>query len=169
VFAREQLRAITTDQFLRVTFKMTTDASGATLSPTAWAARIYQALKHGILIDGCMFHFLCYSASNLRSRKVWFLQQKAKGQNGITCDIVLRALGDFSMNASKIGKFAARIGQCFSKTTETVPIKAHSIKIVPDELVRFPDPVHGALYCSTDGCGEISVRTYYSTFLGFLP
>jgi RNA-dependent RNA polymerase len=140
------------------------DGSGKRKSSTPglnWFARVYQAIKHGILIDGRMYHFLCYSASNLRARKAWFLQLHKPTGQPLTCTSVLRGLGDFSLSASTIGKFVARIGQCFSKTTETVRVNKSKISVIPDSI----SSVNGKLYCSTDGCGEISVRIYVSTLM----
>jgi RNA-dependent RNA polymerase len=69
----------------------------------------------GISINGVRYHFLAYSSSQLKELSVWMVAPPESW----TIARMRQELGDFSgMTASK---FAARIGQCFSTTIQTLP------------------------------------------------
>ncbi|GBG87486.1 hypothetical protein CBR_g45545 [Chara braunii] len=118
------------------------------LSPSPVHDRIRKFLRNGVEIGGRKFEFLAFSASQLREQSVWFFAPDGE----TTPDSFRRWMGDFS-NFRNTAKCAARMGQCFSSTTKTLPVLNHELRTIPDVTTRAFD---GVEYCFSDGIGIIS-------------
>ncbi|CAK9154948.1 unnamed protein product [Ilex paraguariensis] len=147
------------DSFLRVSFideewdKMySTD-----LSPRAAPAnedkrtdvykRILSILRKGIVIGSQKFDFLAFSSSQLRENSAWMFASRPE----LTADDIRTWMGDFR-RIRNVAKYAARLGQSFSSSTETLNVGRHEIENIPDvEVVR-----EGVTYNFSDGIGKIS-------------
>lgn len=77
--------------------------------------RIKQAILTGITINGRRYSFLAYSSSQLKESSVWMVAP----EGDVTVDKMRRRMGDFS-GCKTPSKYAARIGQCFSTTFQSL-------------------------------------------------
>lgn len=148
--------------FLRVTF---VDEDWGRLSPGAVSTsimrgifakpyrtdvyhRILSVLKDGIVIGEKRFEFLAFSASQLRSNSVWMF---ASNDHVKAADI-REWMGCFNKIRS-ISKCAARMGQLFSSSRQTLEVKPIEVDLIPDiEVVT-----DGVKYCFSDGIGKIKL------------
>ncbi|KAF9357301.1 hypothetical protein BGX26_003950 [Mortierella sp. AD094] len=106
--------------------------------------RIFSGLTNGLKIGDREYHFLAFSASQLRDNSAWFFC--SQGGNH-TVDSIHRWMGDFSRIKS-IAKYAARMGQCFSST--------RAIAELTKDDVRKVDDIEFGNHNFSDGCGRIS-------------
>ncbi|CAK9155532.1 unnamed protein product, partial [Ilex paraguariensis] len=147
------------DNFLRVSFideegdKMySMDLSLRTASAnddrrTAVYKRILSILRKGIVIGSQKFEFLAFSSSQLRDNSAWMFASRP----GFTADDIRTWTGDFHQ-IRNVAKYAARLGQSFGSSTETLKVAKHEIEIIPDvEVVRG-----GVRYVFSDGIEKIS-------------
>ncbi|CAK9168826.1 unnamed protein product [Ilex paraguariensis] len=147
------------DNFLRVSFideewdKMhSMDLSPRTASAnedrrTAVYKRILSILRKGIVIGSQKFEFLAFSSSQLQDNSAWMFASRP----GLTADGIRTWMGDFHQ-IRNVAKYAARLGQSFGSSTETLNVASHEIEIIPDvEVVRG-----GVRYVFSDGIGKIS-------------
>ncbi|KAL3823991.1 hypothetical protein ACJIZ3_020020 [Penstemon smallii] len=143
------------DNFLRVSFVdeewdklYSTDLSprGA-VERTKVFERILETLRGGIKIGNKKFDFLAFSSSQLRENSLWmFASTPTRNSNDIR-----RWMGDFK-SIRNVAKYAARLGQSFGSSTETLSVSKHEIENIPDvEVVR-----NGTRYIFSDGIGKIS-------------
>ncbi|KAK8226196.1 RNA-directed RNA polymerase [Phyllosticta capitalensis] len=144
-----------TDHFVRVQFQ---DEDGdlfraeARTDPTEiYHNRFKDILNKYIDIGGHSFQFLGFSHSSLRAQTCWFM---APFIDGNACSLiaspeVIKGLGDFSKIQSP-AKCAARIGQAFSDTRNTVSIPPQAVR-------RINDVVHHG-HTFSDGVGTISAK-----------
>jgi RNA-dependent RNA polymerase len=103
---------------------------------------------NGLDIGGKKFEFLAFSSSQLRENSLWMF---ARTTTGVTADSIRAWMGDFS-RIRNVAKYAARLGQSFGSSTETLSVSRDEIEIIPDAKVR-----HGATeYVFSDGIGKIS-------------
>lgn len=148
------------DNFLRVSFideeweKMySTDlsprvATGMGNGKTKLYERVISTLRDGITIGNETFDFLAFSSSQLRENSLWMF---APTMNGITADVIRKWMGDFS-TIRNVAKYAARLGQSFGSSTETLSVAATDI-----EEIRDVEVVTGGIkYTFSDGIGKIS-------------
>ncbi|KAF8471693.1 RNA dependent RNA polymerase-domain-containing protein [Kalaharituber pfeilii] len=144
------------DYFLRVTF---TEEDGDSLSYERDVSQdlIYKRFKNymlesagqggNLIIGGRVFSFLGFSGASLRNHTCWFMAPfNYKGQL-IDSTALIATLGDFS-HIRTPGKCAARIGQAFSNTF-------NSVFVPPESEQRVPDVERNGR-CFSDGCGTIS-------------
>ncbi|XP_064986521.1 probable RNA-dependent RNA polymerase 1 [Musa acuminata AAA Group] len=143
------------DNFLRISFvdedreKMhSTDISSRSASigaekHTALYWRILSTLKNGITVADKKFEFLAFSSSQLRENSAWMFASNSK----LTADNIREWMGDFS-KIKNVAKYAARLGQSFSSSTETLSVERNEINFIPD--------VEHAGYVFSDGIGKIS-------------
>ncbi|XP_052182368.1 RNA-dependent RNA polymerase 2 [Diospyros lotus] len=148
--------------FLRVTF---VDEDLGKLSPSAispsiqqgifakpYRTKIYQrilsVLQDGIVIGAKRFQFLAFSASQLRSNSVWMF---ASNEN-VKAEDIREWMGCFNKIRS-VSKCAARMGQLFSSSTQTLEVPPQEIEVIPDIEVTSD----GVSYCFSDGIGKISL------------
>jgi RNA-dependent RNA polymerase len=148
-----------TDNFLRVSFvdeNMDKLRSSDFLSQSSCIEvdretkvhkRVLSTLKNGIEIGDKKFEFLAFSSSQLRDNSAWMFASR----KGLTACDIRKWMGDFN-EIRNVAKYAARLGQSFSSSRETVSVERHEIEIIPDiELIRGESK-----YCFSDGIGKIS-------------
>ncbi|KAJ7954356.1 RNA-dependent RNA polymerase [Quillaja saponaria] len=149
------------DDFIRVSFvdeeweKLhSTDLAPRTSSSvegrrTEIYKRILSILRNGIVIGDKKFEFLAFSSSQLRENSMWMFASR----NGITAAYIREWMGNFSQ-IRNVAKYAARLGQSFGSSTETLSVARHEIEIIPDVEVT-----HGETkYVFSDGIGKISAE-----------
>ncbi|KAL9672087.1 hypothetical protein QQ045_028335 [Rhodiola kirilowii] len=147
--------------FLRISF---VEEDWSKLPPTAISARVEQGafcepfrtrihkrilsvLKDGVIIGDKRFHFLAFSASQLRSNSIWMFASNDE----VTAEDIREWMGCFNSIRS-VSKCAARMGQLFSSSLQTVVVPAQDVEIIPD-VETITD---GVKYCFSDGIGKIS-------------
>lgn len=109
--------------------------------------RVLSTLKNGISIGDKKFEFLAYSSSQLRDNSVWMFASR----KGLTAYDIRKWMGDFH-EIRNVAKYAARLGQSFSSSRDTVSVGRNEIEIIPD--IEFK---RGEIkYCFSDGIGKIS-------------
>ena len=114
-------------------------------------SRVRDTLKKGFKLAGRHFEFLAYSSSALHEHTVWFMDCFTRPEEGpITPDSIRKSLGDFEGDPTLQipAKYAARLGQAFTATEETVEIYRGEWEEV-DDLGPEKSP-------HTDGVGTIS-------------
>lgn len=110
--------------------------------------RILSILREGIVIGAKRFQFLAFSASQLRSNSVWMFSSNDK----IRVDDIREWMGCFKKIRS-VSKCAARMGQLFSSSIQTLPVAVQDVEVIPDIEVTSD----GFSYCFSDGIGKISL------------
>lgn len=105
-----------TTDFLRL---RVCDECGDRLFSNHLTSKIVKKLKsdlvNGIMINGFLYHFLAYSSSQLKELGVWMVAPPSQW----SVAKIREELGDF--RGLSPSKYAARIGQCFSTTVQTLP------------------------------------------------
>ncbi|KAK4548396.1 hypothetical protein RGQ29_032800 [Quercus rubra] len=147
------------DNFLRVSFVdeeldklYSTDlspraSSGNEDRRTGIYKRILSILRNGIVIGDKKFEFLAFSSSQLRENSMWMFASR----NGRNAGDIRKWMGIFCQ-IRNVAKYAARLGQSFGSSTETLSVDKHEIEIIPDvEVVQ-----DGVKYVFSDGIGKIS-------------
>ncbi|GMH21473.1 hypothetical protein Nepgr_023315 [Nepenthes gracilis] len=110
--------------------------------------RILSILRDGISIGSKRFEFLAFSASQLRSNSVWMFASNDK----VRAEDIREWMGSFTKIRS-ISKCAARMGQLFSASKQTLVVPAQDVDPIPDIEVTSD----GIKYCFSDGIGKISL------------
>lgn len=110
--------------------------------------RILTILREGIVIGGKRFQFLAFSASQLRSNSVWMFASN----DNVTAEQIREWMGCFNKIRS-VSKCAARMGQLFSSSFQTLCVPAQDVEVIPDVEVNRD----GIDYCFSDGIGKISL------------
>uniref|UniRef100_A0A1D1Y120 RNA-dependent RNA polymerase n=1 Tax=Anthurium amnicola TaxID=1678845 RepID=A0A1D1Y120_9ARAE len=146
------------DNFIRVSFvdedaeKMrSTDLSPRVASVdnnkhTDIYRRILSTLKNGIVVGDRKFDFLAFSSSQLRENSAWLFASRT----GLDAADIRRWMGDFR-SIRNVAKYAARLGQSFSSSTETLSVHKHEVEVIPDVK-------NGEGYVFSDGIGKISAE-----------
>lgn len=149
------------DNFLRVSFldedmeKLhSSDLISRSLSmdvdrETKLHEKVLSTLKNGIAICDKKFEFLAFSSSQLRDNSVWMFASRT----GLTASDIRKWMGDFH-EIRNVAKYAARLGQSFSSSRETVSVGRHEIEIIPDIESKRGE----IKYCFSDGIGKISAE-----------
>ncbi|KAM7270395.1 hypothetical protein ACFE04_029609 [Oxalis oulophora] len=106
--------------------------------------RILSVLQDGIIIGGKKFEFLAFSSSQLRENSTWMFSSR----RGLTAADIREWMGDFR-SIRNVPKYAARLGQSFGSSTETLSIER-------DEIENIDDITNGTKYTFSDGIGKIS-------------
>lgn len=109
--------------------------------------RILSILKDGIVIGEKRFLFLAFSASQLRSNSVWMF---ASNEN-LRAEDIRDWMGSFNKIRS-VSKCAARMGQLFSSSLQTLEVPPQQVEVIPDIEMT----TDGENYCFSDGIGKIS-------------
>ncbi|GAB2240730.1 hypothetical protein Droror1_Dr00021248 [Drosera rotundifolia] len=109
--------------------------------------RILSVLREGIVIGDKKFEFLAFSASQLRSNAVWMFASNDK----VKAEDIRNWMGSFTKIRS-ISKCAARMGQLFSSSKQTLVVPSQDVDAIPDIEVT----TDGVNYCFSDGIGKIS-------------
>lgn len=142
-----------TDRFLRVQFtdeltfgKIWSD-QGSSKSDELYT-RVLRVLLDGLVIGDRHYKVLAWSNSQFREHGAFFYC----GTDHVTCDDIREWMGDLK-HIRSVGKFAARMGQCFTTTRQVSGISVP--KIVPvNDIERQTD---GRSWNFTDGVGKISL------------
>ncbi|KAK2453515.1 RNA-dependent RNA polymerase [Trifolium repens] len=144
------------DNFLRVSFvdeeldKLYSADLLSTLISERGRSKIYYRilyiLRNGLDIGGKKFEFLAFSSSQLRENSLWMF---ARTTTGLTADSIRAWMGDFSQ-IRNVAKYAARLGQSFGSSTETLSVSSNEIEIIHDVKV--------GKYVFSDGIGKISLE-----------
>ncbi|PON45921.1 RNA-dependent RNA polymerase-type [Parasponia andersonii] len=109
--------------------------------------RILSVLRDGIVIGDKKFEFLGFSSSQLRENSAWMFASR----EGLTADDIRFWMGDFT-HLRNVAKYAARLGQSFSSSRETLRVERCEVELISDIKVE----VGGNKYCFSDGIGKIS-------------
>ncbi|KAK1288302.1 RNA-dependent RNA polymerase 1 [Acorus calamus] len=120
-------------------------------SHTKIYTRILSTLRDGICIGEKRFEFLAFSSSQLRENSAWMFASR----NGLTASDIRRWMGDFS-DIKNVAKYAARLGQSFSSSTETLHVQKDEIQSIPDIKKYVYDNGKLRTYIFSDGIGKIS-------------
>ncbi|KAL5544244.1 hypothetical protein UlMin_008028 [Ulmus minor] len=148
--------------FLRVTF---VEEDWAKLSPNAVSTsilqgmfskpyrteiyyRILSVLRDGIVIGPKRYEFLAFSASQLRSNAAWMFASN----DNVKAEDIREWMGCFNKIRS-VSKCAARMGQLFSSSMQTLVVPEQEVDIIPDVETTYD----GIGYCFSDGIGKISL------------
>ncbi|KAL3731289.1 hypothetical protein ACJRO7_028202 [Eucalyptus globulus] len=147
------------DNFIRISFvdedldKMhSTDLSPRTASGhgrTDIYERILSILKNGVRIGDKEFEFLAFSSSQLRENSAWMFAPT----NGTTAATIRAKMGEFR-KIRNVARYAARLGQSFGSSTETLNVDRHEVEVIPD--VKVKSHVEDKYYNFSDGIGKIS-------------
>ncbi|KAJ7954357.1 RNA-dependent RNA polymerase [Quillaja saponaria] len=111
--------------------------------------RILSILRNGIVIGDKKFEFLAFSSSQLRENSMWMFSSR----NGITPGSIREWMGNFSQ-IKNVAKYAARLGQSFGSSTETLTVGRHEIEFILDVEDRRGE----TNYVFSDGIGKISAE-----------
>ncbi|KAG6382499.1 hypothetical protein SASPL_157835 [Salvia splendens] len=123
-------------------------AGGDENTRTKLYSRILSTLRNGITIGSKKFEFLAFSSSQLRENSLWMFAPT----DNLNADGIRRWMGDFS-SIRNVAKYAARLGQSFGSSTETLSVTQNEVDKIPDvEVVRDE-----TTYIFSDGIGKISV------------
>lgn len=114
------------------------------MNRTGLYKRILSILKNGITVGSKKFDFLAFSSSQLRESSAWMFASR----NGLSAASIRADMGDFS-KIRNVAKYAARLGQSFSSSTETLSVSKEEVCCIPD--VKNSDG-----YIFSDGIGKIS-------------
>ncbi|KAL1551144.1 RNA-directed RNA polymerase [Salvia divinorum] len=134
------------DNFLRVSFveedwsKMYAfdlsprGAGGDENTRTKLYSRILSTLRNGITIGSKKFEFLAFSSSQLRENSLWMFAPT----DNLNADDIRRGMGDFS-SIRNVAKYAARLGQSFGSSTETLSVTQNELtKSLMSRLSNIP-------------------------------
>ncbi|KAL6177442.1 hypothetical protein ACLB2K_048968 [Fragaria x ananassa] len=110
--------------------------------------RILSILRDGIVIGDKRFEFLAFSASQLRSNSVWMFASN----DSVKAEDIRDWMGCFNKIRS-VSKCAARMGQLFSSSTQTLAVPQKDVELIPD----IETTTDGVSYCFSDGIGKISL------------
>lgn len=149
--------------FLRVSFvdedwsKLPSDAISAKIGSGVFSepfrtgiyTRILSILRDGLHICSKKFEFLAFSASQLRSNSVWMFASN----DNLTAETIRKWMGHFT-GIRNVSKCAARMGQLFSSSMQTMNVPPQDVKIIPDVEITAED---GKKYCFSDGIGKVSL------------
>ncbi|KAF7009555.1 hypothetical protein CFC21_024076 [Triticum aestivum] len=111
--------------------------------------RILSILKEGFSIGPKKYEFLAFSASQLRGSSVWMFASN----DSLKAEDIRRWMGNFEEIRS-VSKCAARMGQLFSSSRQTLEILPRDVEEIPDIEVT----TDGTKYIFSDGIGKISER-----------
>ncbi|VAI60597.1 unnamed protein product [Triticum turgidum subsp. durum] len=129
---------------LRSTDLSPRSAPGNNARRTALYNRILSVLSNGITIGNKHFEFLAFSSSQLRDNSAWMFASRP----GLSASDIREWMGNFR-NIRNVAKYAARLGQSFSASTETLKVHQYEAQVIPDVT-------NGTKYVFSDGIGTIS-------------
>ncbi|KAJ4386854.1 hypothetical protein N0V93_009752 [Gnomoniopsis smithogilvyi] len=141
-----------TDRFLRVqftdelTFGKIWSCQGSPRSDELYT-RVLRVLLNGIKVGDRHYKILAWSNSQFREHGAFFFC----ANDHVTCDDIREWMGNLK-HIRSVGKFAARMGQCFTTTRQLSGISVPKIVGIED-IQRETD---GHLWVFTDGVGKIS-------------
>ncbi|XP_076914711.1 putative RNA-dependent RNA polymerase 1 [Bidens hawaiensis] len=143
------------DNFLRVSFldeelqKLYSTDLSTKVGRTAIYRRVLSILRNGIVIGNKKFEFLAFSSSQLRDNSAWMFASTGR----LNAAEIRNWMGDFS-SIKNVAKYAARLGQSFGSSKESLSVAWYDVEEIPDiEIVRS-----GTTYVFSDGIGKISAE-----------
>ncbi|KAI3858332.1 hypothetical protein MKW92_004084 [Papaver armeniacum] len=131
------------DNFIRISF---VDEDSEKIRSTDLSTR-YSTLHNGVVIGDKKFEFLAFSASQLRDNSAWMFASKGP----LTAASIRDWMGDFC-EIRNVAKYAARLGQSFGSSTETLSVYSNEIERIRDVEIES----NGTIYTFSDGIGKIS-------------
>lgn len=149
------------DNFLRISFidedldkihstDLSPRGSSATdITRTRIYTRILSTLRNGILIGDRKFEFLAFSSSQLRESSAWMFASRY----GLTAAEIREWMGNFR-EIRNVAKYAARLGQSFSSSKETLSVHMDEMEIIPDVKIE----IGKTKYVFSDGIGKVSAE-----------
>ncbi|CAN0876581.1 RNA-dependent RNA polymerase 1 [Linum grandiflorum] len=111
--------------------------------------RILSTLRNGIVIGGKKFEFLAFSSSQLRENSCWMFASRID----LSAADIRDWMGNFRQ-IKNVAKYAARLGQSFGSSTETLSVSKEDVENIPDIEVK----TGGTKYIFSDGIGKISAQ-----------
>ncbi|MCL7028409.1 hypothetical protein MKW94_007148 [Papaver nudicaule] len=148
------------DNFIRISFVdedlekiRSADLSSRTISSqgiekrTELYRRVLSTLRNGIIIGNKKFDFLAFSSSQLRDNSAWMFASVGM----VTASSIREWMGDFR-EIRNVAKCAARLGQSFGSSTETLDVYTDEIELIPDIEIESNE----TKYNFSDGIGKIS-------------
>jgi RNA-dependent RNA polymerase len=140
------------DRFLRVqftdevTFGKIFSSQDSTKDDNLFT-RVHRVMRNGIVIGDRHYRFLAFSNSQFRENGAFFFCDT----DHVTCDSIREWMGDFR-HIRSVGKYAARMGQCFTTTRQVNGISIPKIRQISDIQQQTGDHI----WNFTDGVGKIS-------------
>ncbi|KAI3982678.1 hypothetical protein MKX01_031552 [Papaver californicum] len=113
--------------------------------------RILSTLHNGVVIGDKKFEFLAFSASQLRDNSAWMFASKQVGCGLLTAASIRDWMGDFH-EIRTVAKYAARLGQSFGSSRETLSVSRDELESIRDIEIKS----NGTKYTFSDGIGKIS-------------
>lgn len=141
-----------TDRFLRVqftdelTFGRIWSDQGSNKSNELYN-RVSRVLLNGIVVGDRHYKILAWSNSQFREHGAFFFCDT----DHVSCSDIREWMGDLK-HIRSVGKYAARMGQCFTTTRQVSGINVPKITTI-DDINRRKD---GDVWNFTDGVGKIS-------------
>ncbi|KAF6137330.1 hypothetical protein GIB67_036367 [Kingdonia uniflora] len=150
------------ENFIRISFvdENSEKMFSTDLSPRATSAtedrrhtgiyrRVLSTVRNGVVIGDKKFDFLAFSSSQLRENSAWMF-----ASNGMhTAASIREWMGDFR-DIRNVARYAARLGQSFGSSTETLSVGRHEVEHIPDVEIKR----NGIKYVFSDGIGKISAQ-----------
>ncbi|XP_070571549.1 uncharacterized protein [Ptychodera flava] len=114
--------------------------------------RIISILRSGVKVSGRKYEFLACSNSQLKDHGCWLY---AADEDGNKAADIRQWMGDFS-RLKCVATYIARMGQCFSKTEESIAVTIEEGTVSHIEDIKGGLDNKGKPYCFSDGVGKIS-------------
>ena len=156
------------DNFLRVEFSEETGETMRFDRDTSldkiFQKRFKSVLRDGIVIGGKRFEFLGFSHSSLRSQLCWFMSSFKFSNGLLDARSIIPLLGDFSKILSP-AKCAARIGQTFTETVNSIAVDISQVIIAKD----IRTCVGGRERIFSDGVGTLSYSLLRKIWKEYAP
>ena len=112
--------------------------------------RVEDLLNAGIPIGSRHYEFLACSNSQLRDHGCWLY---AKDDKGNCASAIRNWMGDF-FEIHCVASYTARMGQCFSKSEESVNVSEGGVVVTKEEDIKCS--AGHRKYCFSDGIGKVS-------------
>ncbi|KAK9063788.1 hypothetical protein SSX86_017660 [Deinandra increscens subsp. villosa] len=111
--------------------------------------RILSILRDGIVIGSKKFEFLAFSSSQLRDNSAWMFASTGS----LNAAEIRNWMGDFR-SIRNVAKYAARLGQSFGSSKESLSVPRYEVEEIPDITTTRA----GTKYFFSDGIGKISAE-----------
>ncbi|PWN43312.1 RdRP-domain-containing protein [Ceraceosorus guamensis] len=105
------------------------------------------ALEKGLDVAGRSWRYLAFSNSSLKEGTCWMVHRFSYDSKKVTADSIRNNIGDLAFIRCP-ARYAARMGQAFTSTMFTIPVKRSNVVLIDD--------IERKGHCFTDGVGTIS-------------
>ncbi|KAF9615730.1 hypothetical protein IFM89_026145 [Coptis chinensis] len=119
---------------------------------TAVFKRVKTILSEGFYLCGRKYSFLAFSSNQLRDRSAWFFAEDKK----INVTDIKKWMGKFKNK--NVAKCAARMGQCFSSTYETVKVPSKEVNFDFPDIERSDRVFRWDWHINTDLAAEVAEK-----------